>query len=365
MMNSMLVARRIFSIAILAAVLTALPPVATLDAGPAIEPTPRGSLASTKPIVPTARSTAAVGAVRRSPHTRSGAWTTGASASTMRTEVAAAVLANRIHVVGGFPGSPSGAGATRANEAYDPVADSWETRAELPADRNHACAASANGKLYVIGGFDNTFSGANAAATTFEYDPDSDQWTSRATMPTPRGAPACVALNDRIHVIGGNNTVDLGVHEVYDPAANSWSTSPSMPTPRNHIAGAVLQGRIHVVGGRAAGQGGLMRTHEMFDPATNQWSSRALLPTGRSGIGAAELAGWMHVIGGETKPGPISTFDAHEAYDPTSDSWVILAPLPTPRHGLGVVAHDGAIHVLLGGPQAGAFHSAIVETYRQ
>jgi N-acetylneuraminic acid mutarotase len=108
-----------------------------------------------------------------------------------------------------------------------------------------------------------------------------------------------------------------------------------------------------------------MRTHEMFDPATNQWSSRALLPTGRSGIGAAELAGWMHVIGGETKPGPISTFDAHEAYDPTSDSWVILAPLPTPRHGLGVDAHDGAIHVLLGGPQAGAFHSAIVETYRQ
>ena len=76
-------------------------------------------------------------------------------------------------------------------------------------------------------------------------------------MPTPRGAGQAVEVNGKIYVIGGvrsNNPGDagapialgstdqlvLGTVEEYDPATNQWRARSTMPTARNHFfAGAV------------------------------------------------------------------------------------------------------------------------------
>src|SRR4051812_32942880 len=81
---------------------------------------------------------------------QAGAWTSGPSLGTSRTEVAAAVLDGVLHVVGQYPGS---SGPPGAHEAFDPRVGRWETRAALPADVNHACAAAIDGVLYVVGGY--------------------------------------------------------------------------------------------------------------------------------------------------------------------------------------------------------------------
>jgi N-acetylneuraminic acid mutarotase len=225
---------------------------------------------------------------------------------------------------------------------------------------NHACAATIASTLYVVGGFQGTGGGV---ATLYAYDPAPDRWSSRASMPTARGALTCAVVDDRLYAIGGEGPGgDTGVVEVYDPATDTWDTSlPSMPTARNHIAGAALDGKIYVVGGRAARLGSLMQTDEVYDAATRTWSEAAPLPTGRSGMMATVYRGRVHVLGGEGGP---ATFAEHEAFDPATGAWATLAPLPTPRHGLGVGTLDDAIFVASGGPMPGATFSSVVEIFR-
>ncbi|MDQ6674325.1 MAG: galactose oxidase [Chloroflexota bacterium] len=274
---------------------------------------------------------------------------------TARGEVGAAAVDGRIYVLGAY------SGATDANEAYDPVLDSWQTLAPLPRSLNHVCAVGLGGFVYVIGGLD-PLTGNRPVDSTYSYDLGSNTWSLHAPMLTPRGALACATVDDVIYAIGGASPAgDTGAVEAYDPTSDTWSAEfASMPTAREHVASAVLDGLIHIVGGRSPVLGATGTTHEVYDPATNSWSTASPLPTGRSGVGAAVLAGRIHVLGGEAD----HTFAQNEAYDPATDTWLSFAPLPTPRHGLGVVAVSDAIYVVAGGPQPGDSRSNIVEVFK-
>src|SRR3972149_1349326 len=80
-----------------------------------------------------------------------GSWRAAAPMPIERTEVAAAALAGRIYVIGGFKMFFVG-GVTNAVQEYDPVRDLWRDRAPLPEALHHAAAAALDGKLYVGGG---------------------------------------------------------------------------------------------------------------------------------------------------------------------------------------------------------------------
>ena len=54
-----------------------------------------------------------------------GSWLRGAPMPTERGEVGAAAVDGKVYVVGAY------SGATNANDAYDPVTDSWQTLAPL------------------------------------------------------------------------------------------------------------------------------------------------------------------------------------------------------------------------------------------
>src|SRR5215831_17975414 len=116
-----------------------------------------------------------------------GVWTSGASMPTERGEVGAAAVDGRIYVVGAY------SGATDANEAYDPQADTWQVLAPLPHGLNHTCAVGLRSVLYVIGGFDPS-NGNRPVASTYVYDPASNTWDVRAPMPTARGALGCALV---------------------------------------------------------------------------------------------------------------------------------------------------------------------------
>ena len=66
---------------------------------------------------------------------------------TPRTEVAAAVLAGKIYVIGGF----DGLGRTVATvEVYDPASGLWAAGPDLPAPRHHIVAVTAGDALYAF-----------------------------------------------------------------------------------------------------------------------------------------------------------------------------------------------------------------------
>jgi N-acetylneuraminic acid mutarotase len=279
-----------------------------------------------------------------------GAWTSGAPFRVSRGEVAAATTGERIYVIGGFGGSD-------VVEEYSREQIAWVQRANLPLGLNHPAAVGLNGKLYVVGGYQDD--GA-PTPTLFEFDPAQNRWSALAPMPTARGALGAVALDGRIYAVGGTLRGDVGALQVYDPARDAWEKRAEMPTPRDHIAVAVVRGKIYVIGGRIESAARNLNVNEEYDPQTNAWRVRAQLPTARSGIAAAVLKEMVFVFGGES---PQKTFNENEAYDPATDSWKTFAPMPTARHGIAAVTFDGKVFVLAGGRTPGGSDSTLVDIF--
>lgn len=120
--------------------------------------------------------------------------------------------------------------------AYDVNNDEWTQL----ANSNLAVAYSAfhmvNEKGYMIGGMGKTF----ISRSVDEYDPASDVWNIRGSMPTSRFATQSVVVNDKIYVLGGISEVDSigGIRslivsravEVYDPSTDRWEILEPMPS---------------------------------------------------------------------------------------------------------------------------------------
>ncbi len=73
----------------------------------------------------------------------------------------------------------------------------------VPRALHHAAALGIGDKLYVIGGY---VDGWNPTDSVYEYDPKLDLWRLLAPLPTARGALAALALDGKIHAIGGTGS---------------------------------------------------------------------------------------------------------------------------------------------------------------
>ena len=137
--------------------------------------------------------------------------------------------------------------------------------------------------------------------------------------------------------IGGRgvDTVTVATHEVYDPARNVWSDLAPLPKARDHLSVIAVDGRIHAIGGRFNATVDNTGMHDVYDPATNSWKSAAPLPTPRSASAATLYRGLIVVAGGECNNN--KTFVENEAYDPKTDRWISLVAMATGRHGFRAV----------------------------
>ncbi|MDF0667672.1 MAG: kelch repeat-containing protein [Nitrospira sp.] len=301
------------------------------------------------------------------PESDLGTWHAAAPIPTKRTEAAAAALDGKIYVVGGFEkpsfGNLLNFGITPSVEVYDPATDRWALKAPLPVGLHHVGIAVVDSRLYVIGGYTKSgFTVWNPVATVYAYDPATDRWTERASMPTARGALAVTEHEGKLYAIGGyDRKANNPQVEVYDPLLNTWTTRASLPTPRDHLASAAVAGKIYAIGGRVNGDYAQnLALVERYDPATDRWMRVSDLPTARSGIAAAVAREKIYVFGGE---GAVGTFQENEAYDPTRDTWQRMAPMPTARHGLGSAVVQGHIYVISGGPTPGGSFSDLNEVF--
>src|SRR5207249_3221972 len=107
--------------------------------------------------------------------------------------------------------------------------------------------AVANGVLYAVGGAIRPPEPGIAVATVEAYDPVTDTWTSKAAMPTPREAAAGGVVNDIIYVAGGlgvstSSGSFLSTVEAYEPIANAWTTMAPMPAAQDDVTGTLTAG---------------------------------------------------------------------------------------------------------------------------
>ena len=173
-----------------------------------------------------------------------------------------------------------------------------------PQRRGGFGIAVVNGKIYAIGGIN----GDNQALNTVEeYNPLTNEWSSKMSMPTPRTGFAIAVYDNKIYAIGGTvGNGYVGNNEVYDPVTNTWSTKASMPTPRADLSANVVNDNMYLIGGkRYLGQDPFYKetdVNECYNPATDSWSTKASLPTAVQGYGSAVVDNKIYVIGGSKTP---------------------------------------------------------------
>jgi len=286
-----------------------------------------------------------------------GSWQRVAPMPTARQEVAVAVLDERIYVIGGFG---PGAAPVATVEMYNPATDAWATLAPLPTPTHHPAAATVGGRLFVVGGFTGGRLSWTAQPTVFEYDPTHDTWSTRAPLPSPRGALAIAAVGDQLHAVGGSADTVTAAHEIYDPATDRWRVARPMLTARDHLAAVAFQGRLWAIGGRTSLAGTQYASVEIYDPGSDRWTVGPPLPAARGGLAAATLADRVFVFGGESL---FRIFSATEMYELAGNRWIGKEPMPTPRHGTGAAAVGGRIYVLGGATQPGYARTSVTEVY--
>src|SRR5260370_35424355 len=144
--------------------------------------------------------------------------------------------------------------------AYAQSAGSWAMKARLPAARDEVAVAYADGKIHVLGGSVLGFTGPYHQ----EYDPASDKWRARSPLPRSLDHIGTAVLNGKIYAVGG--FVGGGVHRdgqntafENDPALDTWRIVAPLKAGRGSVGVVALEGKIHAIGGRAA-RGGTAAT---------------------------------------------------------------------------------------------------------
>ena len=273
-------------------------------------------------------------------------WRPLAAMEQPRSEMPAVALDGQFYVPGGL--SDQGVIHVEAGaERYDPVTNSWEIIAEMPAQRHHLAAAGWDRFLYLFGGF--TATDWSGTSDVWRYDPERDEWTTLNDAPQRFGAGAAVTIADAIYLIGG--MPDGRSVWQYDPVGDLWRELAPLLEPREHVAAAVLEGEIYVVGGRWSGVGE-RTTVEIYEPLTNSWRFGPELEVARSGHAVVALNGDLFAIGGEVL-GSREALASVERLPAGASSWERGSPLPVGLHGVPALA-DGDTIYLLGGSRAGA-----------
>jgi N-acetylneuraminic acid mutarotase len=294
----------------------------------------------------------------------------GAPVPTPEEEYWNATANGKLYLMGGNQGGKN----DRVLE-YDVATDKWTTKKPAPWSANHMALAEYRGKIYVFGGA--TVESQPNALKSWEYDPAADSWKELPPMPSKRTASVAIETGGKIYVIGGSDEAGLSVatSEAFDVATGKWETHRPMPTARNHPAGGAVGGKLYVIGGRltAANVANMVSSAtdivEEYDPATDKWRSMTKMPYQTSGQGWITFQNRIYVAGGELRDAHMdAVFRDFVVFDPAANEWYRLPSMPTARHGVVLTAHGNRIHAVAGhtafnGNGAEALHSNVNEIF--
>ncbi|MBN1244525.1 hypothetical protein JXA31_02915 [Candidatus Bathyarchaeota archaeon] len=186
-----------------------------------------------------------------------------------------------------FLTAPSIIAAKPVFSSVDAAEDTWATKEPMHLARAGLGVAVVNGKIYAIGG--TTASGkyppdcfkGGFVGTNEEYDPETDTWTYKASMPTPRDYFAIATYGNKIYCIGGavgftvdewglfHSYITSGVNEVYDPVTDMWETKTPCPNVGMKMQAHVVNGKIYVMDGSMP---------YVYDPENDSWATKTRMP---------------------------------------------------------------------------------------
>ncbi len=229
----------------------------------------------------------------------------------------------KIYVIGGIDGFF----LSNHTWAYDPTADSWTQKADVPPPGvgvTYGSAVAIGETIYVFGG---NFSGQ----TLWKYDVPSDTWSQGAPLPFFNNASAVSAIGGKIYIAYGTGFFNETWQ--YDPATDAYSqkaNAPFLPVDQD-VHAVAFGGDMHVFGGGIGGS-----SHVVYTPATDTWTTAPPMPFGVTDPAVGVLAGQIYVVGGQ----PIAYT---QIYDPASGAWTQGMPIAGASNGV-----EGTMGAVLG-----------------
>ncbi|HEY2579534.1 MAG TPA: carboxypeptidase regulatory-like domain-containing protein [Streptosporangiaceae bacterium] len=235
----------------------------------------------------------------------------------MDNSAAADTTTGNVYSIGGFDGSTNVSGGF----VYNPATQAWTAIASMANAREAPSVAFIGGKLYAVGGWDNS---GNPVAALEIYDPGSDTWSTGASVPTALAGSSVAVFDGKMYVIGGCDALNCGFTnvQIYDPSTNSWSSGAAYPTPIAWASCGGLNADIYCAGGTTGSTTDTSAAYA-YSPATNSWSQVASLPIDLWASGYAAANGKLLVSGGVTN-GFNTVTNQGFSYDPGSNSWTAL-----------------------------------------
>lgn len=285
-------------------------------------------------------------------------------------------------------------------ERYDPVADRWESIADLPFAMSHTEGATFayDGRIITMGGRART-EARDYQDDILSFNPESGRWTHLGRLPEKLLGATAVVVGDTLTAglgrMQGNNPgnpiiwraalrnvwrradsisepvgevaggildnalylVGEGTRETlrYDLAAGTWTGhgAAARPAPGNHHAAEVLDGRLWLFGGLGGSSPGMV---QILDSRTGVWRLGPSMPF-RAGSSASAVIGRRFFVAGGIV-GDATTGDA-AMLDPVTMTWKSIASMPRPRNH-AASATDGERLYVFGGRGPGSGDANVV-----
>jgi len=217
---------------------------------------------------------------------------------------------NTVWVIGGF--EPRGGeiiGVASARVLHlNQAEDAWVDAPALHHARGAGAAAVVGNKIVVVGGRTAGTSPAEVVPTEVF---DGTSWHDAAGIPVPGDHLAAVSDGTYLYAVGGRRleaSSNTAVLQRFDPVANSWIQLPVAPGKVSDAGAAIVGGRLIVVGGESLGS--VFSTVWAYDIASKTWSSLPNLAEPRHGLAVTVIGNTLYAIDGASKTG-------HNASTPT------------------------------------------------
>ena len=164
----------------------------------------------------------------------------------------------KIYRVGGMeprnePGKPVDNHSTKECARFDPRTKKWEPLPPLPEGRSSHDITVVGDSLFVVGGWSmHGDQGSDWLDTALVMDLAAKhlEW-KKIKQPFERRALAAASYEGKVYVLGGFNADDEAKlsTDIYDPRDGRWSTGPELPGPSSNgfsPAACVHKGKLYV-----------------------------------------------------------------------------------------------------------------------